>query len=964
MSGIYAYSYSALVTLQPGLTKISSPEVLGLSGSLSADGTITVNSVLEDNFGIGVDLSNSSMIDLSGQFSYSRPGDASTSPELPQLYGVNLYGGNSSLNNTGSIIGAADVIATLTIVSNPNQSLSKTEEIGADGVGGTGMHITNGVSGFIGGTRFGVYTTGTAASTILNYGTIQGMEQPAYEQTTTDILNGSASAYTTIVNGTMGDGVFLGSKGGDGINILTNNGLVAGAVGVNFGSLQSYLYNYSKGTIVGVYAGVLQAAATTPTPIYVYNSGLIAGAGTAGSYASVGVQFDAGDVINAAAGTIAGGVLQIASNAPAQISNAGLLVNGTGAGADLLDGVILNSGTIAGAGSVGVGVSLTEGYLYNSKAGVIGGAAAGVVLGGPLLGSRPLLVNFGSIESNTGYGVRTAGGVAYNYGLITGASAGLLSTGSMAVYNYSGDIASGNGVHDGVDDAGVQAAAGYVYNAGTVQGADGIVLRSMSNGDSGSIDLVVNYGIVIGSKNAAVVMGNGGLVENYGSLTGAAYGIDLTGPGAVYNSGKIAGSSKSGVFVNEGAVYNYHGAAISGEDGVDLTGGAALFNYGVVTGTLSGVGEDGLGGGGVPGNIYNYKGAKISGKFGVYLSSGGLLLNKGKITGSVAGVGIYAGGGTVNNSGVIRGGLRVSYGATVIDQGTIGANSSGTALVFDAGPNDAYAGLNHLVINAAAQIRGTVSLGLGSLEIEKDDKKTTTIGTNFVDIGTLTVDSGAILETSGYFSLDSTVSVVNQGTIKLGAHDQLTIAGPVSGNGTFELSRSSGLTLGGTVGAAQNIAFSGTGETLVVGLAGGFLGTVEGFSIGDTIELASVSLESIESLSFGGGVLTVEEANGSQAIKLADPTNFGSDSFSAFADGSGIGITLSAPPQMTYVTPSPSSILSTASLSELDMGYTVAANMLTGSGTAPVTLSSNFGSLVDLWSRPTTPAFLPVTLHG
>jgi hypothetical protein len=57
-----------------------------------------------------------------------------------------------------------------------------------------------------------------------------------------------------------------------------------------------------------------------------------------------------------------------------------------------------------------------------------------------------------------------------------------------------------------------------------------------------------------------------------------------------------------------------------------------------------------------------------------------------------------------------------------------------------------------------------------------------------------------------------------------------------------------------------------------------------------------VSLSQITGASLAAGVLTLDEGGGTYRLTFALPDSFGKDHFALFADGTGIGITLSAAP--------------------------------------------------------------------
>ena len=82
----------------------------------------------------------------------------------------------------------------------------------------------------------------------------------------------------------------------------------------------------------------------------------------------------------------------------------------------------------------------------------------------------------------------------------------------------------------------------------------------------------------------------------------------------------------------------------------------------------------------------------------------------------------------------------------------------------------------------------------------------------------------------------------------------------------------------------QTIAFTGTGEDLLVVSPRSLSGTISNFQVGDTIDLAGVSATS--AILDASNVLTVQETNGGSVALQLDPTqNFSSTFFNVQGDG-------------------------------------------------------------------------------
>jgi hypothetical protein len=843
-------------------------------------------------------------------------------------YGLSAKGATTSVQNTGLIIAASfasaaeftnasagivsgynngivlgyggDVSNEGTILALGGKAGANDTYSSAPGLAGivisNGGVIVNAVSALIDGRQQGISITGSLSAYVQNEGTIigdAGIENAGvgylyiYDTGTITGLNGTAinlgdgTARIVIGAGAQINGQVIAYHAGDQVVFNSSAGYQ------KLAGLSTQFVNITKITNAGADIAFSAATALSPGATLV-NSGTIQ---ANGSLENLGTIINKGSILGGL--TLDGPVfLGSQTGAPIILSNAsaGVISSAQGSAVDQFAygaaATIFNAGIVAATAADGMAVSLSINLdsVYNTGS-IVGGAV----------------------------GVQIGNGYLYNYGFLSGSSSGLISTGSATVYNYAGEIQAGpSGI-------GVRVASGYVYNAATISGGSGVVIGgSVSNANAVSANEFVNYGVVLGSIHAGVVLSRGGYVYNYGSISGAATGVSLTGAGAVYNSGMISATRPGGIGVKiaGAAVYNYKGGVINGNAlGVQLADGAFMNNYGVIEGGLYGV---------------DISGAAVS----------------------------------LVNSGTIYGGVEASHGATIIDTGLITAGTNGNAVYFYGGIGGAYASENLLVINAAASLQRHVDLGGGTLEIKKDGKKVTTLTSGFSDIGTLKVDSKAMLHAAGTIVETSMASVLNNGTILLGAGDHFTLASDVSGQGMFDLGPGGALVLNGGIAAKQVIDFIGAHDTLSIGQIGAFNGAVEGFTLGDTIDLTGVALSSVESLSFSGGKLTIGEGAATFQISFTSPNSFGSARFSAFADGAGIGITLSSAPTMQFATPASEARLTGTALPDLlasDAGWKRAAS---GAVAAIRTFSSAYGSLADSILKPNPPNLIPVTLQS
>jgi len=429
----------------------------------------------------------------------------------------------------------------------------------------------NGYGGFDNVGGYGVTTQGAIA--LGNSGTIRGgngassADGGSRAGAGVDLSGGASLSNTGAVVGGNG-GSTLGNSspagaGGGGIYIndgsLANAGQITGGLGGNGGAggaggvgllLEERAAATNTGTITGGVGGAAYG-----------DSGL---AGGVGAYAFYG-----GTLTNA--GQIFGGAGGAGSSTPyAQGGNGG-------AGAKVVGGLILNTGTITGgqgAGAVyggngGAGVVIDSGTLVSS----------GVILGG--------LGGYASSDAagGGGSGAIIVGGTMANYGTITGGAGGLTAT-------------SGN---NGAGGTGVTLSGGILINGGTINGGSG----NGSGPEGYAVRLVgadctleVLPGAVFNGQVAADPSSNDTLIlggTSAGTLVGL--GVDFTGFDTILESAgstwTLSNAASLGSYANIEAygVLSLDGA-LSGSGTIAATYGATvnLSGGGTFSGLLAGAG--------------------------------------------------------------------------------------------------------------------------------------------------------------------------------------------------------------------------------------------------------------------------------------------------------------------------------------------------------------------------------------
>jgi hypothetical protein len=376
---------------------------------------------------------------------------------------------------------------------------------------------------------------GTTAWTIVNQGSIagSGTGKGIYLQGGGAVTNGTggsiAGSYGIKANGTtaIDNAGTIGATGtlGQGVDLL-----VGGAI-----------TNEVSGVVTGNLTGVAAHNGAT-----VMNFGSIGGTGDGAQY-SAGVTLLYGSTLFNH-GAVNGDIGVYFSHGTNIVSNAaGGAITGThfGVFGQAGDATIDNAGTIAGTGTGGTGVYLSNGGRIANHAGAtIAGADRGI-----FGGTGPTTVdNAGVIAGTHKYGATLANG-----GVFTNES-----TGTVTGY-YFGIGGSGENLS--------------IRNAGTIQATyTGGIGADLSGHDS----TLVNTGTIAGGNYGVRFSGQDATLENAGTI-----GASSEGGHAVY----MNGSATNRLIVDAGAKFiGDVSATATAANTIELTSGAAI-------GTLSGLGS-------------------------------------------------------------------------------------------------------------------------------------------------------------------------------------------------------------------------------------------------------------------------------------------------------------------------------------------------------------------------------------
>ncbi|MDR6662364.1 uncharacterized protein YhjY with autotransporter beta-barrel domain [Tardiphaga robiniae] len=353
------------------------------------------------------------------------------------------------------------------------------------------------------------------------------------------------------------------------------------------GAASMTIFNRATGVIEALTDDAIRTGQTT----VVENYGIIRSFGTntsSGSADGIDAGGNTGAVINnRAGGLISGARHGITADTDITVNNYGTITgrNGSGVGTDGT-GKVTNYGRITGA-YAGAGNIFT-----NAGVASIDGDGDGVDID-----FKATITNYGIIEgtgaggfdsggrANNSEGISIGGGTIDNFGMISGASYGIV------VNNDS----NADNSRSGVDSTTITNNAG-----GTIIGQNGFAIRLENKSTMTPAinnDTIVNYGTIIGNgaipdPNGIVLLQNGSVDPANGTLNGVTYAAGsarfIRGDGSAIQMGEGAD-----VLTNYGTIIGNNGRAVNmegGNDTVNIMKGSrivGLVDGGVGTDTLN-----------------------------------------------------------------------------------------------------------------------------------------------------------------------------------------------------------------------------------------------------------------------------------------------------------------------------------------------------------------------------------------
>lgn len=524
----------------------------------------------------------------------------------------------------------------------------------------------------------------------------------------------------------------------------------------------------------------------------------------------------------------------------------------SGTGLSLFGGSVNNGSAvdtkasiIGGTGTVGTGIFVNLGTAVINNFGTISGGGGGI--------------NFGGNGTINATGTVTNGSTADTSALIEGTTFnGIFANGAVTVANF-GTIKSA-----GFDAIGLNQ-GGSITNGSTAD-TKALLVATGTNATGifvgGGTATISNFatidGIVFGNNGTTAGNGtvtNGSNSDTVALISSSNSGISANGSMTVANFGTIKSTGFTAIFLGQGGSVT-NGSTADTKAVISATGtSSAAINVSAGSATVTNFGT-------------------ISGQIAVLFNGGapapsGLIVTTGSIIGALGSTGTVVNGGSIVSS----------------------AGSAGTAILFGQGSEK-------LELLPGSSITGKVFGGSGTntLELAAGAAGTTgSIGSQFVNFGTVVVDSGASWTLTG---TNTTGTVTNNGTLAIAASGSLDVMSAVdpASTGIFKLNSASILEVLADTGASNKMQFLGTGELLVdhaanfgmkVGQASYTGPLIENFVSGDKIDLKDVMDTATLSYTAASGLLQISSGGSAAATLAFQNSSLGTGSFHAGDDGTG-----------------------------------------------------------------------------
>jgi autotransporter passenger strand-loop-strand repeat protein len=842
------YTLNAGLPLSPDTATDGTSGLIGLTGTLNANGTVTLFATTE---GIG-DLDQTYVVSVTDTVANmivpANESFATLITENPGFSSTAVISGNTESNvrgiaeapsaPTSMVISGGQVTSAGTTVSNGSLltvlagGTASAVVVNSAGLlfissGGfeTGSLVATAGSEMIAGSAIGdtvfgtqfVSGTGVASGDVVSFGGVVADFAGASVSSTTvaaggELLISAASAFGAVIAG--GEIVVEGTSAQiDGGILFAGGGEIVMAGDNGLGGLSAVIADFAGADVIdlafiGSGATLISSSAAGNTDVTVTSGGVAESFVLSGSY-------EPGSLV-LAADTTSGVEIAVQSS---MLSGTMTVSSGTVSP----DKVIASglSGTVA-AGGTAISTTIQAGAL---------GVVSGLDLGATVQAGGSEIV-YGSAVGDTVFGIQnvssgTIDGSVSNETVGSGGQIDLFIKGGAATSTF-------------VDSAGAIYISGNAQASNTVLSGGSIVLESGKAELTGGVifdgaGTIIYSSFVSGSSGDLAVLSGFG-VDDVISLTSGAVGLNgtLTITSGANTTATISGTggAESFIFAGAGGALTYT-ANVSG--GGTLTESTAVTSSGGSSGTgSSGTGSSGTGSSGT-----------ASGTASTDIVSGGQVVT------------ISAGGTEVK-------GTILSGGSIIVDAGGFDSGTSiaagGTELVLGSAFGDAISGVQN-VSNGTAAVFGETVFSGGALNV-------ITTGAAATDI---TVQSGGSIFISK--NVDLTNTIVDGGTVIVNS-PKATVAGALVFNGA-----------GGDL-VIETVNSSGN-------VSGGFgmLATLSGFGPGDVIDITAFGAASgavvTSVLSGGNTYVTVSSGTGSESAETFEFAGSNPGSFISSNDANG-----------------------------------------------------------------------------
>ena len=355
------------------------------------------------------------------------------------------------------------------------------------------------------------------------------------------------------------------------------------------------------------------------------------------------------------------------------------------------------------------------------------------------------VVNNGTIKNLSKYGMAAVeGSSAVNTGIIE-------NVGSHGMSASTGASAINEGTIKNIGSRGMNA-----ENGGTIENKENGIIANTSNHGMHAIgigSLAINRGIIQNTGTYSMWIGANAVGKNYGILQNkGSYGVVVADKGRMENYGIIENTGDNGIWAQS------DGMAVNGVDGIirntGNTGMMAMGGSGSTTtiinnGLIENTGNNGMNGTNYTAVAINNGTIKNKGNFA--MASNGSAVNNGliELTGDnktgmsiSTGTGVGINNGTIIMHGTNEIGMYASNKATIINQGTITLDGTGTGM--------SAVGGSHIVLGNGSTIN------IGSQTMTATGSETTADGFYITADGTSDVNNQGAIASNGKITIDGT----------------------------------------------------------------------------------------------------------------------------------------------------------------------------------------------------------------